>query len=71
MRIRTRAGLAWGLLGLYVLLVAAAVALAALNDLWGQIGWIGSSVTFPLVGALIASRVSSAVGWICLAVAAL
>jgi signal transduction histidine kinase len=68
MRIRTRAGLAWGLLGLYILLVVAAVALAALNDLWGQIGWIGSSVTFPLVGALIASRVSGAVGWICLAV---
>jgi signal transduction histidine kinase len=68
MRIRTRAGLAWGLLGLYVLLVAAAVALAALNDLWGQIGWIGSSVTFPVVGALIASRVSGAVGWICLGI---
>jgi signal transduction histidine kinase len=69
MSIRPRARLAWGLLGLYVLLVGAAAVLAALNGFWEPIGWMSSVVTFALVGALIASRVGGAIGWICLAVA--
>jgi signal transduction histidine kinase len=69
MTARQRARLAWGLLGLYILLVAAAVVLAALNGYWEPIAWMSSVVTFALVGAVIASRVEGAIGWICLAVA--
>jgi signal transduction histidine kinase len=69
MTIRPRARLAWGLLGLYVILVGAAVVLAALSSYWEPTAWMSSVVTFALVGALIASRVGGAIGWICLAVA--
>jgi hypothetical protein len=69
MSIRPRARLAWGLLALYALLVGVAAVLAALNGFWEPIAWMSSVVTFALVGALIASRVGGAIGWICLAVA--
>jgi signal transduction histidine kinase len=69
MSIRPRARLAWGLLGVYVLLAGAAVALAALSGYWEPTLWMSTVVTFALVGALIASRVGSAIGWICIAVA--
>jgi signal transduction histidine kinase len=69
MSIRPRARLAWALLGVYALLVGVAVVLAALNGFWEPIAWMSSVVTFALVGALIASRVGGAIGWICLAVA--
>jgi signal transduction histidine kinase len=69
MTVRPRARLAWALLGVYGLLVGAAVVLAALNGYWEPVAWMSSVVTFGLVGAVIASRVGGAIGWICLTVA--
>jgi signal transduction histidine kinase len=66
--VRSRARLAWSLLGLYVLLVGAAVLLSALTT-WGQLVWPAIFVAFPVVGALVASRgAGGPIGWICLAV---
>ena len=68
MAARTRARLAWGLFGLYVLLFALVFVLAALTGDWAEVFWSATVVTFALVGALVASRVGNAVGWICLGV---
>ena len=56
MTLRSRAGLAWSLLGLYLLLVGAALLLGALTNEWAQVAWPAIFVTFPIVGALVASR---------------
>jgi signal transduction histidine kinase len=69
MTIRPRARLAWALVGVYGVLVGVAVVLAALNGYWEPVAWMSTVVTFALVGALIASRVGSPIGWICIAVA--
>jgi signal transduction histidine kinase len=68
MAARTRARLAWGLFGLYVLVLALAFVLAALTHGWAEVFLAATAITFALVGALIASRVGNAVGWICLGI---
>jgi signal transduction histidine kinase len=75
--LRTRARLAWSLLAVDILLAAAALVASVLaRDSPGQtgnpyelFGWVVAFMTFPVVGALIASRgAGGAIGWICLAI---
>jgi signal transduction histidine kinase len=70
------ARLAWSLLTVFVLMIAAAFAFTALsgdsavegND-YAAFGWVAVFAPFPIVGALIASRrAGGALGWICMAV---
>ena len=77
MKLRTRARLAWLLLGVVLLLTATGFAFAVLgrdspgqqSSIYADLGWTAAFLTFPLVGALIASRgAGGAIGWICLAV---
>jgi signal transduction histidine kinase len=67
--LRSRARLAWSLLSLYVLLAASALVFTALTARWGLLAWLAIFLTFPVVGALIASRgAGGPIGWICLAI---
>ncbi len=66
---RSRVRLAWALLALYVMLVAAAIVFATQTAHWPEVAFAGAFVAFPLVGALIASRrAGGPIGWICLGV---
>jgi signal transduction histidine kinase len=72
MKGKTGARLAWSLLGLSVVMCAAAISLAAVQD--GDLFFtimvtLVLAVPFPLIGAMIASRFpSNAIGWIFTAV---
>ncbi len=80
MKLRSRAGLAWSLVAVDVVLTAAALVLGLMTldtpgqqRTWGvaagDFAFLLTSLTFPLVGGLIASRrAGGAIGWICLAV---
>jgi len=67
--LRSRAGLAWSLLALYVAVIGAAVVFVGLNGDWGTLVWFAIFAGFPFVGALIASRrAGGPIGWIGLAI---
>jgi len=62
-------GLAWTLLGLTVLLLAAAALLALTGgETWtAAFGFVPVTLSFALVGALIAVRAGNRLGWLLLA----
>jgi hypothetical protein len=66
-----RPGLAWALLGLTVLLVAASVVIGSVRgQTWNeQFAFIPVSVSFAVVGALVAARTGNRLGWLFLAAA--
>lgn len=63
---RRRARLAWALLGLTVVLVAAAIAIGlARGEKWNAVfGFIPVALAFVVVGALVAARTGNRLGWL-------
>jgi hypothetical protein len=64
-----RGMLAWGLLGLTAVLLAASAAVGlGGGETWGAtLGFIPTSITFAAVGALVAARTGNRLGWLFLA----